>query len=44
MAAHFYCRDRIRRNSFLDIFGPFGSVGWLGVAALRDACLVAHAL
>nr|WP_314262452.1 hypothetical protein [uncultured Devosia sp.] len=44
MADHFYCRDRIRRKIFLHISGPVGIIGWLGVAALRDACLVVHAL
>ena len=44
MADHFYCRDRIRSNNFLDISAPFGSIGWFGVAALRDAYLVAHAV
>lgn len=44
MADHFYCRDRIRSKNFLHIFGPLGSIGWLGIAALRDACLVGHAL
>jgi hypothetical protein len=40
MADRIYCRDRIRRNTFLDISGSFG---WLGVAAFRDACSVAVA-
>lgn len=42
MADHFYCRERIRRNNFLDISLSFGA-GWFGVAALRDACHVTHA-
>ena len=44
MADHFYCRDRIRRNKFLYISAPFWSIGWFGVAALRDACLATHAV
>lgn len=44
MADHFYCRDRIRRNNFLHISTPFGSIGWFGVAALRDVCLVTRAI
>lgn len=40
MADHFYCRDRIRSNNFLQISDPVGIIGWPGVAALRDACLV----
>jgi hypothetical protein len=43
MADHFYCRDRIRRNNFLDISQPNENIGRFGVAALRGACLVAHA-
>lgn len=42
MADHFYCRDWIRSNNFLDISVPFGSIGSLGVAAFRDAWLVTH--
>ena len=42
MADHFYFRDWIRRNHFLDIFALLGSIGSLGVAALRDACPVTH--
>lgn len=44
MANHFYCREWIRRNNFLHISAPFGSIGWFCVAALRDACLVTHAV
>ena len=44
MADHFYCRDRIRRNNFLYISALFWSIGWFGVAALRDACLPTHAV
>lgn len=44
MADHFYCRDQIRRKFFLHISDPHGIFGWSGVAALRDACLVARAL
>lgn len=44
MANHFYCRDRIRSNNFLDISAPFGNIGWFGVAALRDARLVIRAV
>lgn len=44
MADHFYCRDRIRRNTILHIFGPIGIIGWPGVAVLRDACLVSLAV
>ncbi|MDF2797367.1 MAG: hypothetical protein K0R85_111 [Devosia sp.] len=44
MANHFYCRDRIRSKNFLHISAPFGSIGWFGVAALRDACLVTRAV
>lgn len=43
MADHFYCRDRIRRNNFLDTSDPRGIIGWPGVA-LRDACLVGRIL
>lgn len=44
MANHFYCRDRIRSNNFLDISTLLGSIGWFGVAALRDAWLVIRAV
>lgn len=43
MADHFYCRDKIRRNSFSDLSGSIGTVGWLGVAACCDACVVSAA-
>ena len=39
MADHFYCRDKIRRNSFSDI--SIEITGWPGAAACCDACLVA---
>lgn len=41
MAAFIYACDRIRRNTFNDIFG---SSGWLDVAALRAVGLVGRAL
>jgi hypothetical protein len=44
MADHFYCRDWIRRKNFLLISVPLGIIGWSGVGAVRDACLVGHAL
>jgi len=44
MAAFIYAGDWIRRNNFLHISVPIGIIGWLGVAALRDACLVVRAL
>lgn len=40
MADRIYCREWIRRNTFPDISG---SLGWLGVAAFRDAYSVAVA-
>lgn len=40
MAGFIYAGDRIRRKKFLHISHPFGSIGWFGVAALRDAYLV----
>ncbi|SFD05283.1 hypothetical protein [Devosia psychrophila] len=40
MADHFYCRDKIRRNLFLDISGSAGINGWSGVCAMHNACLV----
>lgn len=43
MAAHFYDRDEIRRNSFPNISGSIGIMGWPGVAASRYACLVKFA-
>lgn len=43
MAGHFYCRDKIRSNSLTDISGSIGIGGWLGVAAICDACLVTAA-
>ncbi|WP_269802204.1 hypothetical protein [Devosia beringensis] len=44
MADHFYCRDQIRRNIFLDSSDPLGIIGCFGVAASCDACLVVRAL
>ncbi len=44
MADHFYCRDRIRRNLFIKNNDPLGIIGWFGVAAACDACLVMRAL
>lgn len=43
MAAHFYDRYEIRRNSFPNISGSIGTTGWPGVAASCDACLVGFA-
>lgn len=43
MAAHFYDRDEIRRNTLPDISGSIGIMGWPGVAASRDACRVGSA-
>jgi hypothetical protein len=40
MADRIYCREWIRRNTFPDIFGSFG---WLGGVAFRDAHSVALA-
>jgi len=40
MADHIYCRDKIRRNLFLNFSESAGIIGWSGVCAMHNACLV----